>query len=82
MFSNELTFSEYTPAASGEPEKPTPPMYAGSYVEPSDKFGVCTLCGEVHVYHPNCPHCGKPHAPSSASLPEAGSVKITPPYST
>ena len=57
----DLSFSEYTPIKSIAPSKPSPPLYAGSYVEPSEQYFVCTLCGEQHPVHPACPDCGKVH---------------------
>lgn len=75
---SSLYYSEYSPQFSTGPEKPEPPIYAGSYLEPSDQFYQCTLCGEQHVYHPACPHCGQPHKaveqPSQAPCPDCGNV--------
>lgn len=47
-------------------EGPKPPMYAGSYMMPSDMFNVCTLCGKPAPEHKkvlkdqpkSCKKCG------------------------
>lgn len=71
----EIGFSEYSPLVQQGPEKPEPPIYAGSYMEPSEQFYACTLCGEHHVYHPACPHCGKSgNVETKPPCPDCGKV--------
>ena len=54
-----VSYSEFTPLKAPAVQKPAPPLYAGSYLQPDGNFYVCTLCGGSHTAPPSCPDCGE-----------------------